>query len=362
MTPTTAPTSSVKNPPEYRNFRGFLQANGEFTIGYRKPKSKRDGKVKVADAHYEDQLGSQERRVLGKLDDKLQDKWQHHIDPLERTPKSRARKGQNGISTAARRKLRSACYLMEKKFTRHQLGLLTLTIPAADWLTDIWIERWPNLLARFVEELGRECRRVGLSDVFVGAVEIQMKRLKSYGVCCPHLHIVYQCRLAKNGNYLISADRFREIWKRLLVNELESELQIPLDEVVEEIEFDASIDCQPIKKNAEAYLGKYLSKGYKDVKEIKENYDVNILPTAWYTMNRRLSKAVRNSVLPLSSDMIENVVRGYWNAETKIFSYLREFDIVIFDNRSLKGWVGKMSNKARSILNEEIVLNCTASL
>jgi hypothetical protein len=118
------------------------------------------------------------------------------------------------------------------------------------------------LTRQFIQEFSREIKRSGNKASWVGCTEIQEKRFKKHGEVAPHLHIVYH---AHNGDYqwFITADKIRAIWKRILENKIGEWFEQDV-----EVDTKAAIDTKTVRKDAGAYLGKYLSKGGKVVKEM----------------------------------------------------------------------------------------------
>lgn len=340
-----------RNPP----FAGKLYPNGEITIGYCKPKSARDGTVRLDDRHYEQQLIEQERVVINRMAVSLQERWEKGYQPCDRVKKARARRGSNGISAMARRKVKSACYLLEKKYGRRRLGFLTLTIPNGDWMTESWIENWPDILRKTLQEIRRELKRQKLPTQIVGVVEIQMGRFRKTGMAVPHLHLVYVCKHKAKGAFRISASKFRAIWKRVLINESKRHLEEDCLDCLESIEWNASVDCQVVKKSAEGYLGKYLTKGKKDIESLKENDDKAIIPTAWYTIDTILGRQVAKLTFPVDDFLLSLVVFEEYDCINDWFDYLKMIEIPISQDVSLRAWVGRIKDNLRPQLQVELI-------
>lgn len=332
--------------------------NGDFTIGYSAPKSKRDGKVGLDDEHYENELRRQDESVRWQLEDTLSERWKNnHYQPKAREIKPRARKGLKGIKGEARRKIRSGCYLLQQRYGKDRLGFLTLTLPNADWLVAIWAQNFDEITRQFVQEMRRELRRKNAPDNLVGAIEIQEKRFAQYGDIAPHLHIAYVAKTKpRKGSFYIQAAKFRKIWKRILSG-IAKKYCDNFEELSKEIEWNAAINCSVIKRNVEAYMSKYLSKGHKNLEEIVETGRESEIPRAWYTITRQLLRAIMACIITLPPDLIELIIscidaKDAFIRSHGLIAWMQKLEIPINADVTLTGYIGRLD---RERLEEKIV-------
>lgn len=335
-------------PTRYPALKSRIFPNGDFTVGYSKPKSKRDGKIRLDDAHYEQCLDAQDDHIRWRMEETLRERRDRNTyQPPNREKIVRARKGLKGIQGEAKRKLRSGCYLLAERYGNNRIGFLTLTLPSADWLTDIWALNFSELVRQVIQEIRRELRRRGAPDSVVGAIELQMERFEEYGQVAPHLHLVYVARAnPRKPSWYISAKTFRKIWKRVLIAVARPECP-DIDELKRHIEWDAAVDCAMIRKSAESYLSKYLSKGGGDIEAILEEYGEEFVPKAWYTISSKLLKAIMSSILSLSDRYLEillSCMDAKHAAELSdgIIAWMHRFEIPINPDVSLTGYVGRL--------------------
>lgn len=332
----------------YPTLKSRIFPNGDFTVGYSKPKSRRDGKVRLSDAHYEQCLVEQDDHIYGRMEETIAERHvANTYQPPIREKIVRARKGLKGIGGEAKRKLRSGCYLLAERYGNKRLGFLTLTLPNADWLTDIWALNFSELVRQVIQEIRRELQRKGAPDSVVGAIELQTERFEEYGQVAPHLHLVYVARAnPRKPSWYISAKTFRKIWKRVLIAVVRPECP-NIDELKKHIEWDAAVDCAMIRKSAESYLSKYLSKGGGDIEAILEEYGEEFVPKAWYTISSKLLKAIMSSILSLSDRYLEILIgcmdaKEVQDLSDGIIAWMHKFEIPINPEISLTGYVGRL--------------------
>lgn len=173
----------------------------------------------------------------------------------------RSRKGLNGMTSAARRKIRNDCYLIEKEFGRGNCGFMTLTLPEMnleDWAAVC--HDWGKLVNNFTKRVKRRLTARGIKPYIVYVTEFQMKRYEKTGRAYPHLHACYPAKPNRTYDWYISASELRDIWREVIQSRCLSSYS-----------FDASIDCVVVKKGLGAYLSKYLSKGAGDIKRVVES-------------------------------------------------------------------------------------------
>lgn len=218
------------------------------------------------------------------------------VDPLglSNVPKSHKKaRGSSGLTSYGGRMLRNACYLMQKTYGKDRLSFLTLTLP--DLKEDDWesvYAGWPEALRNFFQWLGRKQEAAGLDKEFVSCTEIQMERYESRGEVAPHIHCVFVGRRAKKG-WIVTPKQVAKAWKRCLAPYLRHSLTCYSWNSVENL--------VRVKKNVEAYLSKYLSKGYISIAALGQASDVSIPVKSWWNSSLRMKKWVKREVRTLNS-------------------------------------------------------------
>lgn len=249
-------------------------------------------------------------------------------------------KGRNGITTFGAKMVRSACYSLQKQFRRRRLGFLTLTLPSNPEYLPLWVLRWPELVRKFTQEFKREMERVGGVPELVGVTEIQTERTEKTRFCIPHFHAVYVSWDGKSKSenpfkgdrklypcFYVSHHRMQEIWQRILFNEVDGILPgIPkLDEI------KPRVDVQGVKKSAEGYLGKYMSKGAEDVKKYLDEYpDRTDIPSHWWHCTQGLRNVVKGLIKEIPPAMVELIINDSQAlVEAGVLRFIRKITKVI---------------------------------
>jgi hypothetical protein len=210
---------------------------------------------------------------------------------------TRQRRGK-GITGHARRMVRSAAHILEEQHGKRNLSFGTITIPSLpESQMETIRENWNLLVKRFVEEIGRELVRHGLSPQILYVTEIQEERYKRLGQVAPHLHLLFQGRKSGTRKWAISIKKFRQIWERMLGNVLNRKMSLP-----------AGSQIDSIKKSAKRYLGKYMSKGGKILKDIVNAGLENSLPASWWGMTNILRKQVKDGIIQVDEELKNLIV------------------------------------------------------
>ena len=327
------------------NFASRLFPNGEFTLAYVPLPSKRDGRKSDKDRYQDRQrligLGVEadveaHQRIRGDATGEYQ----------YREPRPRARKGLRGITGEGKRKIRNGCYLLERRYTRRRLGMLTCTLPEAEWLTDVWAREFSEIVRQYIQEMRRELARKGCSQNVVGCIEIQMKRFDKHGQAAPHLHLIYHSRRTIKEGWAISKEWFAAKWRQVLVNVAKKYIDASmLDDCMDAIEWRAGTRCEAIKKSAEGYIGKYLSKGKDDVKKIIDAGLADCLPKQWYTISKGLLAEIVARYGALDDEIVDALVRNASIDNEKLFSWIKQIDIKVGCDRTVPAWIGKMRTR-----------------
>lgn len=202
--------------------------------------------------------------------------------------KKAARRGSKGISTPQRRLVTNCCYLLEEKYGKGCLGLITLTLPAFANFADLALicSNWADLIRKFIQELKRMLNRRGFPESMVWTSEIQEDRYRATGVVAPHLHLIYVGKRHRYSKaWAVSKQEVRSLWERILGNFL-----------------DRPITCQAAtrverpRKSLKAEMGKYMSKGGKVIKQIIEDGKGDQLPTNYGGATDNLRKAYKSRI------------------------------------------------------------------
>ncbi len=230
-------------------------------------------------------------------------------------PIFRARRGSGGITPYAKKLVRSAGAILEENF-RGRLSLLTCTLPT---LTESELrelcKRWGRSVFRvFMQRLTRVLRGNGLPVYYVAVTEIQEKRFESWGQVCPHIHVVFVGRSGERGSqWVITPQLVAQIWGEIL------------DGVVgRSLTRNATTRIESPRKSLQKELGKYLTKGGKVLKKIKDAGLESLLPNAWHGVSKELRQWVKRETVEISDQFTDRLVKSLDRFSNKRALFYRE--------------------------------------
>jgi hypothetical protein len=114
--------------------------------------------------------------------------------------------------------------------------------------------------------------------------EIQEERYETTGYPVLHLHCLFQGR-NPYSSWAVNKAEIQQLWETTIFNIV-----------------DLHVDCskatriEPVRKSAENYMGKYMSKGVAAVKAIIDAGYTDWLPRQWWGMSRSLSRKIRSLI------------------------------------------------------------------
>lgn len=216
----------------------------------------------------------------------------HKTPPV--ASEARERKGKKQTSHS-KRMVRNGAWWLQKVAGRENLTFATTTLPeAAVDALEAMGERAAELYAEADRQMQQWIRRQleseGVNSSIVGCVEVQPERFKKTGKVALHSHFVFQGKLSK-GNWIIHKDKFRNQWNKILSKVLGVK-----------IESLASTRIERVKKSAEYYLSKYMSKSGTMVQEIINAGKRYMLPSHWWHCSADLRNIIKSMCLPISQD------------------------------------------------------------
>ena len=203
------------------------------------------------------------------------------LSPLansDRMPKPIARKGLKGITALGRRRVRNAAYLLQKRYGRYRLSFTTVTLPElCGEDMDRLHQGWHKAIELYRLNIRRYLEAAGLPTGIVGVSEVQEERHERTGLPVLHGHFVFVGGWGY-GQWAISPEMHDLAWQKAINAVLGKETKLHA----------ASCKIQPIKTSAEAYLGKYMSKGAKNVERIRQQGFEAWLPKQWWNCSKSL--------------------------------------------------------------------------
>lgn len=196
----------------------------------------------------------------------------------------RARKGGKGITSYGCRMVRNAAHVLQSEAGKARLVFATVTLPSLPMeQMRVIHENWDQVTEYYRLNIRRMLQREGLSGEMVTVSEIQEKRHKKTGLPILHLHSVFVGK-TRIGKFAIATEDHDDAWYRACASLID----------IEREEVASACNLQRVKKDAGAYLGKYMSKGVKTVETIAANGFGGWLPKHWWNCTRTLTARVKS--------------------------------------------------------------------
>jgi hypothetical protein len=166
------------------------------------------------------------------------------------------------------------------------LTFATVTLPemACEDMMELHLN-WHKVIDRYRLLMSRHLRAGGLTGEIVGVSEIQEKRYATSGFPTLHCHFVFVGRHMRGG-WVLSPRRHDYIWGK----SIQSVLPLCVPNVA------ASCQLKAVEKDAEGYLGKYMSKGGSAIAEIVTKGYEWALPKQWWSCSRSLVRRMNGSM------------------------------------------------------------------
>lgn len=319
--------ASIGTAPSKKNDKspsGQIWPNGEFGLGYY---------CEYEETTFEDEYNYCIEGPYG-VEKKLTPEQVHSLT-LSDVPNSHKR-GLKGLTTHGARMVRSGCYLLESKLGREDCMMWTLTVPVLGREGRRQLaENWGKLVNRLVQWLSRELAKAGRPPAIIGCTEIQTGRLEKYRQGYLHLHLICPGYSNTGGRFAVDVVRFRSWWKSAL--EKHSGQSIPTL---------PRIQAEVVKKSAEAYMGKYLSKGGDDCLSLFiEDLGEDSVPGQWWfcsALMRNRIKEGRKQGRNCGAILDAFIQHAFESGQMEVFEFIRHVDLVADTGRYTCGWYGKL--------------------
>ena len=248
-------------------------------------------------------------------------------------PSGRPPRGSKGITNRGRNMVESGACLLQRRFSKKGLAFCTLTIPSVT-KDEAWAlsARWSEIVRQFFQRLRRLYARKGLRFSYVSCTEIQPERSSRMGYPALHLHFV--CNSRYRRGYVFTPRELRSEWRAVISSYCSHGG-----------DFNAVENVQRVKKDAGAYLGKYISKGTEDLEPLRRERPLGILPSSWYSMNMALKRLIAKHTIT------DRFVLAYVSALAKgmesdgVFHTLMEISIETENGPLFVGFAGKLTRR-----------------
>lgn len=221
--------------------------------------------------------------------------------------KPRERYGLKGITRKGRDTLEGGAFLMERLYGKEHLSFVTLTIPALPVEEQASVhENFASILNSFTSWFRMRAQRAAIPLDFLYAVEVQEERFAKTGLPILHVHFLCVGR-HRRKTWFISHDEWQSAWRRALAKFAPSVGR-------------PRVECAPVKKSAEGYLGKYLSKGSAAVQSVVDAGYRDWLPKQWWGCSRSL-KAKVAAATEILADPPRELIDIFESTDKRLWAY-----------------------------------------
>lgn len=256
-----------------------------------------------------------------------------------------AERGLKGITPLGQQMLRSACYVLERDYGKHDLCFATLTVPSLPkGARFLLAQNWPELIRQFLQWVSRKLAAAGRPTKVCGCSEIQSARLERSHEGYLHLHAIWPSHSNASARlWAVEWEELRDWWERALVRFSCCELP-----------YHPRVQTTPIEKSAERYMGKYLSKGSGECLDgfIADLGECSV-PPAWWFMTADLRHQVKSETAhgPNTGTLLDAVIQTALNdGDESIFEWIRPVMVTFTDVPIHIGWCGRLAASARDDL------------
>ena len=324
----------VKGSRPDREVYGRLWPNGEFTVGYvATSKETPDPVENLAGFGTSGSVAKAVVNLVERGEAPGLDSGSKSSQPTKLPPKTY---GAKGITTNGKRMVRNMAWWLEENSPRGCLSFLTLTVPPMrEAESRLVAEKWGDITRRFMQWVKRQLIRVSLPGDIVWIVEVQPKRGKKGDLGAYHIHSVFQGR-SPGKTWAIRPDEFGKQWNKELARA-----------AGRTVDSSNSWNVQRVKKSAQGYLGKYMSKGSQSLEEIKSLHGDKYLPRQWWGGTSELKRGIRRAtksgnVVGMVLDQI--VYRHCTLGPVEGMHFCRKIEIKEGEVTVAVAWVGRMSS------------------
>lgn len=254
-------------------------------------------------------------------------------------------RGLKGITSHGQQMLRSACYLMERDYGNADLCFATLTVPSLPkGARFLLAQNWPELVRQLLQWVSRQLMKAGRPTKIAGCTEIQTSRLERSGEGYLHLHLIWPSHSNASGRvWAVEWEDLREWWEKALSRF--SCCPLP---------HHPRVEVAPVRKSAERYMGKYLSKGSGEaLASFVQDLGEESVPPAWWFMTADVRYQVKaeTSRGPNTGAVLDSVIQATLDdGDLSVFEWIRPVSIVFVDRPVFIGWCGRMRADLRDDL------------
>jgi hypothetical protein len=290
----------IAAPRPDRTVSGRVFPNGEFGVGFRPPVG-----ISAEDRRYEAdrRYAEQNAEIIAdiEIDETLPEGFKYTrtkvlSPPLKlgigaKSSQPRGRYGKKGITGYGRKMVRNAGtviqHSVEGRYNRKMcMGTVTLPSYSPETMKRI-CTHWGDIIRVFFQRIRRRYARYRYDFTYTSVSEIQPARYTSTGEVGLHLHFLFVAIRLGRGKWVLPHSVVRQYWEETIKNYLGQG----------EMSQHPNYRCDIVNKSAAGYLGKYLSKGGDQVKQVLEEQGEEYLPSQWWNMDNRTRKCIHRHTI-----------------------------------------------------------------
>lgn len=263
---------------------------------------------------------------------------------LSALPKRPARNGLKGMPGRARKMVRNACYLLERDCGRENLSFLTLTVPALPGEDmELLHQAWSKVAIALRKKLTLRLTNANIPDPRIVVVsEIQEKRYEETGYPILHLHCLFRGRNSYSS-WAVSKSEIQQLWETTISNIIGYHVCC-----------SNATRIEPVRKSAENYMGKYMSKGVAAVRAIVEAGYADWLPRQWWGMTRSLSQQIR-SLIRITHQSATTLWHSLLDGINGICQWFRPVYVeAVTGEKYLVAFYGKLTTEMNNSIESEV--------
>ncbi len=270
-----------------------------------------------------------------------------HPRNFDRNYKSQTRKGLKGITSLGKRRVRNAAYMLTRENGKHRLTFATVTLPN---LTGAQMSRvhkaWHECINFYRREVGRVLRGAGLTGEIVGVSEVQEKRYAKTSLPVLHAHFVF-CGAARHSGWALSPSRHDYIWRKSIEHVLGESIR----------ELSSACQLKSVTASAEAYLGKYISKGAKATASVVRQGWSEWLPRQWWNCSRSLVQRMEDAIARFDNGAGWLVNRGA-DPSSDLFAFFSPVEATLANEDVVcMGYFGRLTPKANQLVRKVLKIS-----
>jgi hypothetical protein len=212
--------------------------------------------------------------------------------------KPRKIRGTGGITSHGRLRVKDAATLIESRAPNKTISFWTLTIPTG--LEDSVHSHWARIVDNLRNELRDKLRAAGLPAEIVFVVEYQEMREEKYDSPALHLHILFQGKHYLRRPWVCNKKWCDECWRRTICN--------AIGNAGDKANWKAASRIETVYSTSAGYLGKYMSKGRKELSRRLDEESPVFIPHAWYGITKNLLWRVCRSIKTITGESAKKLI------------------------------------------------------